>query len=319
MYNYGIVSTASIVERFVEGIKESADGNAYAICSRTLKSAKDLAAKLNIPHYYDNSEALYNNPNIDIIYIPTINELHYPEAKKALQAKKHVIVEKPFTLTSTQARELFDIARKNQCFLMEAQKSVFLPTTIKVKELLQNDIIGDVKYIELKAGFPGRFSLDHWMYDVRRGGGALYGSATYTVELLQFLYNNPNIIADGSCKVGEANADMSCNFQLLLNNDILVSSTISMETPLQNEAVFYGDKGYIVIPNYWKSREVKVYLHDGTYTYYPFEFGSEFTFEIEHIHECISKNIIESPIMNSKRTIDCTTYVEQLYKKWQLL
>ncbi len=319
MYNYGIISCASIVSRFVDGIKESTKGNAYAICSRNIEKAKQTASKLNIPHFYGSSEEIYNDPNIDIVYIPTINSLHFEECKNALQAKKHVIVEKPFTCNPEDTKELFKIAKENNCFLMEAQKSVFLPTTNKVKELLTNNIIGNIKYIELKAGFPGRFDYDHWMYDIKKGGGALYGSATYTIELLQYLFDMPSIKADGVAKIGPTNVDETCNFQLLLNEEILVSSTISMEIPLQNEAVIYGDKGYIAIPNYWKSREVFVTMHDGNSMHYPFNFNSEFLFEIEHIHECIEKGLLQSPVMTKEKTIESATIVSNLHHKWKLL
>ena len=71
---------------------------------------------------------------------------------------------------------------------MEAQKILFLPATLKVKEMLENNIIGDVHYIELKAGFPSRFEYDHWMYDLSMGGGSFYGSATYTIEYMHDAY-----------------------------------------------------------------------------------------------------------------------------------
>ena len=73
---------------------------------------------------------------------------------------------------------------------MEAQKAVFLPSTNKVKQLIDDKIIGELKYIEFKAGFPGQYDYDHWMYNLSLGGGTLNASATYTIEYLQFFFNN---------------------------------------------------------------------------------------------------------------------------------
>lgn len=318
MIKYGILSTASIVDRFVKGIRESHSGEVMAIASRSLDKAMIYARKLNIKKYYGSYDELYKDDNIDIIYIPTVNGLHYRDCKNALMHKKHVVVEKPFVLKKEEAIELFALAKKNNCFLMEGQKAVFLPTTKKVKELINEGLIGDLKYIEFKAGFPGRFTYDHWMYDLNMGGGALYGSATYTIEYLQHLLDNPHMSIDGCCIPCPTHADEICNFQLKLNNKILVSSTIAMNVALKNEAVFYGDKGYIVVPYYWKANQLDVYLNNDEILHYNFPYNSEFVYEIDHINDCIKNGTLQSPIMNQDKTIQTIKLVEELYNKWHL-
>jgi len=316
MIRYGILSTASIVDRFVAGVRESKDGYVQAIASRTIEKAKEAAKRLNIETYYGSYEELFCDDNIDVIYIPTVNGFHYRDCQNALLHHKHVVMEKPFVLTENQAKELFDLAKQQNCFLMEAQKSVFLPTTQKVKELIEDGQIGQVKYIEYKAGFPGRFDYDHWMYNLDLGGGALYGSATYTIEYLQYLFNQPHIEIDGTCLKCPTGADEICNFQLKVNHDILVSSTIAMNVELKNEAVFYGDDGYIVVPYFWKSKGLELHKKDGTVEYLSYPYTSEFVYEIEHIHQCLKNNLLQSPIMNQDKTIETCYLVEKLYKKW---
>lgn len=317
MIRYGILSTASIVERFVKGIRESQDGEVYAIASRTIDKAKETAQSLHIEHYYGSYEELYQDEQVDVIYIPTVNGLHYRDCKNALLHHKHVIVEKPLSLTSYEAKELFELAKIQNCFLMEAQKCVFLPTTLQLKKIIDNHIIGDIHYIELKAGFPGRFGYDHWMYDLSMGGGSLYGSATYTIEFLQYLFDDPHLSIAGSCLKCPTGSDDICNFQLKINNHILVSSTIAMNVPLKNESVFYGDKGYIVIPNYWKSSQMDIYFHNGETKHFDFPYQSEFVYEIEHIHQCLDQNLLTSPIMNPNKTIETCSLVETLYHQWE--
>ena len=319
MIKFGILSTASIIDRYVTGIRNSKGGCVEAIASRTIEKAKVAADRLHIDKYYGTYEELYKDENIDIIYIPTVNSFHYRDAKNALMHHKHVVMEKPFVMTKKEAEELFEIARENNCFLMEAQKILFLPATLKVKELLENNVIGDVKYIELKAGFPSRFEYDHWMYDLSYGGGSLYGSATYTIEYLQYLFNNPKIQMDGSYLPCPTGSDEICNFQLRLDNIILVSSTIAMNVALQNGAVFYGEKGYIFVDHYWKSRKVELHLYDGTIKQYDFPVESEFVYEVDHIIECLNHHLLTSPIMTKERTIETVELVEKMYKKWNLI
>ncbi|MGN1182765.1 MAG: Gfo/Idh/MocA family protein, partial [Faecalibacillus sp.] len=231
---------------------------------------------------------------------------------------KHVIVEKPFVLNKEEAKELFELAKKKQCFLMEGQKAVFLPTTRKLRDLIENDVIGKIKYIELKAGFPDRFTYDHWMYDLKMGGGALYGSATYTIEYLQFLFDNPQIEIHGTYLPCPTGSDEICNFQLILDHRILVSSTIAMSVGLKNEAVFYGEKGYIVIPNFWKSNQLDIYVNNQDVKHFYFPYNSEFVYEINHIHDCLNNSLLQSPVMNQEKTIQTVELVNQLYQQWGL-
>ncbi len=202
MLNYGILSTASITKRYIDGIRESDNGFVYGIASRNIENTKQYALEHGIEHYYGRYEECIQDKNIDIIYIPAMNSIHYKWAKKALENHKHVVVEKPFVLHTNEAKELFELAHKNNCFLMEAQKSVFLPTTLKLKELSENKTIGDINYIEFKAGFPRRFPIHHWMNHLEEGGGALFGSATYTIEFLSFLFHEPKFKVNGIFKKG---------------------------------------------------------------------------------------------------------------------
>ena len=316
MIRYGILSTASIVPRFVAGIKESGDGHVQAIASRTVEKAQEFATKLDIDHYYGSYQELFDDPDVDVVYVPTVNGFHYRDAKAALLHGKHVVVEKPFALTREQAEELFALAKEKNLFLMETQKSVFLPTTKKVRELLNQGTIGELKYVEFKAGFPGRFTYDHWMYDLSLGGGALYGSATYTIEYIQFLFDHPRLTIDGTSIKCPTGADEICNFQLVVNDSILVSSTIAMNVPLNNEAVFYGDKGQIRVPDYWKSNQLDLRLYDGTTEHFDFPFESEFVYEVNHINDCLNNHLLQSPVMPSTKTIETIQLVASLYEKW---
>ena len=84
MIKYGILSTASIVPRFVKGVRESGNGEVTAIASRGEAKAKQKAEELNIEKYYGSYEELYEDKDIDVIYIATINFLHYQNIKDAL-------------------------------------------------------------------------------------------------------------------------------------------------------------------------------------------------------------------------------------------
>ncbi len=108
MLKYGILCTASISKRYIDGIRESKDGYVYGVASRSLENAREYACKNEIEHYYGSYEEMIQDENIDVIYIPLMNKLHYPYAKMALENGKHVVVEKPFVLFEKEAVELYD-------------------------------------------------------------------------------------------------------------------------------------------------------------------------------------------------------------------
>lgn len=122
MIRYGILSTAQVVPRFVAGVKESHEGEVTAIASRGIEKAQKMAQELEIPAAFGSYEELCQSEAVDIVYVAVYNKGHYDAAKLALLNNKHVLLEKPFTMTLAQAKELFAIAKERNLFLMEAQK-----------------------------------------------------------------------------------------------------------------------------------------------------------------------------------------------------
>lgn len=307
--HYGIISTATIVPRFIEALKSNGD-IVEAIASRSMEKAQEFANCHCIKKAYDSYEALYCDNAIDIVYIATPNYTHYQEVMKALKHHKHVIVEKPFALSSKEAFEMFRFAKEQGCFLMEAQKSVFLPATIRLKELIQQKILGECQQISLMSSFPNAYPKEHWMYGA--SGGVLYGSATYTIEYLMYLFDDPTIEIQAAVDTADSGAIIDAGIHLVLNEHLLADSHITMKTRTDNAAVFYFDKGYIRIENYWKARKLLIHPYDAPEQEYSFPIAYEMVYEVAHIAECLNKQLLTSPIMSCERTILCTQLVEQL-------
>lgn len=170
---YGIVSTAQVAPRFIEGVRLAGNGEVVAVSSRSLDKAKAFAAAHQLPKAYGSLDDMLLDASIDAIYVASINQDHFPAAKKALLAGKHVLVEKPFTLTSAQAEELFALAQERGLFLMEAQKAVFIPMTQRLKGLIAAGELGDIVSVSSTTAYP---NIDHvtWFRDLEKGGGTVH-------------------------------------------------------------------------------------------------------------------------------------------------
>ncbi|WP_313126372.1 Gfo/Idh/MocA family protein, partial [Proteiniclasticum ruminis] len=114
---YGVMGTGRIVDRFVSAVRTSSEGEIYAICSRTEESARRKASELHITTWYGSYEELVEDPEVDVVYVPTINFMHREHALLALRHGKHVVVEKPMTLSRKDTEELFEEAEKRGRFI----------------------------------------------------------------------------------------------------------------------------------------------------------------------------------------------------------
>lgn len=312
---YGILSTASIVGRFIQGVKDSKNGEVVAICSRDMQKAKQKAHEFSIDKAYDDYAKMLSDKDIDVIYIATPNSMHYPNALQAIRAKKHVVLEKPFVMTKEQAIHLFEEAKKHNVFIMEAQKIVFLPVTNHIKRIIQDKTLGELHYVNMTASFVARFDYDHWMYSLQHGGGCMYGSTTYTAEYLMYLLDSLDVKYQGLQITAPTGADDFCQLQLTINDKVMVSSCISMNVVTKNLAIFYFDHGYIEVENYWKARSMKI-VKDGVEEMIDYPCPCEFVYEVDHVNECIRNNQCYSDVMIPEMTIKTAEIVDGIFASW---
>lgn len=123
--NVATIGSGVIVERMIEAMRLDGRYNLYCVYSRTEKRAKEFAEKHGAQKYYTDMEEMLNDENVDIVYVASPNSLHYSQSKMALEHKKHVINEKPFTPTLKECNELFEIAEKRvSIFLKPSQMCI---------------------------------------------------------------------------------------------------------------------------------------------------------------------------------------------------
>lgn len=304
--HYGIISCASITDRFLHGILEN-DDIIEAIASRSITKAQEKAKQFSIPKAYGSYEEVYKDPDVDVVYISNNNANHVKEIKQALSYRKHVICEKPIALNPEDGKDLFYYARKQGCFLMEAQKSLFLPAIQDIYQIIQTKQLGKLHQVSLCSSFPNPDVS--WMHDPKQGG-VVYGSANYTIELLDYLLE-PSRIHVSALGTKEENGTCDRVSISMLMDDVLINSTISMKSDTKKQAIFYFTNGYIEVPLYWKAREYRIISQDQVKrVIYPCLY--EMKYEVAHIHACITQGLLESPVMSAQRSTICCQLVDQI-------
>lgn len=200
---WGIISTARIGEgAVIPAIQKSKNGEVVAVGSRDLSKGQEFARRLNIPKVYGSYEELLADPDIDAIYNPLPNHLHAPLSIQAAEAGKHVLCEKPLALDAAQAQEMADAFQQRGLLLMEAFMYPFHPQTVKVKEIVDSGVLGELRL--MTANFT--FSIgdeDDIRLKPDMGGGCLYDVGCYCVHVMRLMSGEEPISATATARFGE--------------------------------------------------------------------------------------------------------------------
>ena len=186
---WGILSTAKIgTQKVIPAIQKAENCEVTAICSRNMETAQKAALELGIAKTYGNYEDLLADQDIDAIYNPLPNHLHVSWTIKALEAGKHVLCEKPIGLDTTEAIHLkAEAAKYPHLKVMEAFMYRFHPQWVKVKQLVDEGVIGELKTVQ---SFFSYFNADP--QNIRNqadiGGGALMDIGCYCIQFPRFLF-----------------------------------------------------------------------------------------------------------------------------------
>jgi predicted dehydrogenase len=193
---WGIIGPGGIAEVFVSSSQKYTNQVFSAVASRTKGRAQEFAQKYGIARVHDSYEQLVADPEIDAVYIASWQVEHHQHAMLALQAGKHVLVEKPITVLPEHAQEIFDLARQKGLLAMEAMWTRYLPQSTIIRKLLA---LGELGVPEL---FVGSFCADNrsikrlW---TKGGGGIVYDMGIYPIAMAQQFMGNPlKITAIGS-------------------------------------------------------------------------------------------------------------------------
>ena len=307
---YGILSTSSIAPRFIAAVRQSGKSQILAVSSRTEEKASQFARQLEIPKAYGSHQALLADEDVNIVYISNVNTAHYPWAKAALLAGKHVICEKPCTTTEAQTKELYDLAKQQGLFFMEAQKMLFLPAVLAARDALEK--LGNITMVEMSHSFPA--SYNGWMFDEASGGGPLLSSGIYAVQLILWLFGAMESIRGTASKL-----ETGVEWQYILTGQtksgVLFSAKNSTRAVLDNTCRIFGEKGFLELPDYWKARKVLIHM-DGKTETLEFPCQHELVYEAEHIADCLEKGLLNSPVITEELSLAGIRAIETVKASW---
>jgi predicted dehydrogenase len=189
---WGVVGTGGIASAFVEDLQLVEGAAAVAVGSRAQESADRFAAEHSLGRAHPTYEALATDDEVDVVYVATPHPGHHAAAMLAIEAGKAVLVEKPFTMDAAEAESLVTAARDRGVFLMEAMWARFVPWAVRLRELLADGTLGELREVIADHGqwFPQDAS--HRLFAPELGGGALLDLGVYPVSFASMVLGTPS-------------------------------------------------------------------------------------------------------------------------------
>jgi len=187
---WGVAATGGIAASMCEALATLPDARIVAVGSRTQDAADDFAARFSIPNAHGSYQALFDDPDVDIVYVASPHSHHRAMTIAALDAGKHVLCEKAFAVNAAQARDMVDAARRNDRFLMEAMWTWFIPAVVEVRQRVLEGEIGELKMVEANFGIA-KFDPDGRHRRIDLAGGAMLDVGIYPVTFARFMAGDP--------------------------------------------------------------------------------------------------------------------------------
>jgi predicted dehydrogenase len=239
---WGILSTGKIAAGFAEDLRHVPGAALAAVGSRTAEAADGFANRFQIPRRHASYADLVHDPAIDVVYVATPHSLHAEHTRLALEAGKHVLCEKPFTLNARQAAELIALARERRLFLMEAMWMRFLPALVDVRRLLAEGTLGEVRMLSADFGLRFAFNPHGRLFAPELGGGALLDLGVYPVSLAHMVFGRPEIIVS-LASLGSTGVDDQSGIVLRYPAGQIAVLHTAMGAATPTEAAIIGTQG----------------------------------------------------------------------------
>ena len=233
--NWGILAPGRIAHAFATAVSRHTRQKLAAVGSRSRERGAAFAAEFGIERVHDSYEALVNDPAVDLVYVASPHSEHADQALLAIEAGKHVLVEKSFARNAADATVVVDAARRRGVALMEAMWTRFLPRTDIVRQLLHEGVLGEIETVIADHGQWFEFDPTSRLFDPKLAGGALLDLGIYPLSYAVFALGVPQrLTANGTITGTGVDRQVSIildGFESHRAAQALLSTTLAAKTP----------------------------------------------------------------------------------------
>jgi dihydrodiol dehydrogenase / D-xylose 1-dehydrogenase (NADP) len=303
-FNWGIIGPGRIAQQFANGLKVVEDAALYAVASTSAERGSAFAEKNGGEKTYNSYEALVADPKVDAVYVATPHRYHFENVMLCLNAGKPVLCEKPLTVNAAETKKLIETSKSKKIFLMQALWTRCLPIYGKIRQWLDAESIGEIKYMSSTFGFVAPKAEDDRWLNPELAGGTLLDMGIYPISVSQWVTGREPQSFSVQVILGKTGVDELTAVTLKYPNGVISQFTTNFLVNNTNDFLIYGTKGHIHIhPNYWGASNATLVTVDEELTVSRPLAGNGFEYQIEEAMSCIRAGLLESPKMTHAESL----------------
>jgi predicted dehydrogenase len=295
---WGVIGTGGIAAVFAADLELTDSGRVIAVGSRELARAEGFGERFAVPNRHGSYEALVADPEVDAVYVATPHPMHRADAGLALRAGKPVLLEKPFTVTAVEARELVELARERGLFMMEAMWTRFLPHIERIRELLAEGALGEIVTVIADHGQWFAEDREHRLFAPELAGGALLDLGVYPVAFASMVLGRPTEIKS---MITPAFTGVDGQTSMLMRYasgaQAVLTCTLAARSPTR--AAIVGTRARIEIDgDFYAPSQLTLTTLEGEQVHFDGRReGRGLRFEADEVARCLREGLLESPLM----------------------
>jgi predicted dehydrogenase len=313
---WGVIATGGIASAFVTDLRLLEGTEVVAVGSRSQDSADRFAAEHSIGRAYPTYASLVSDDEVDVVYVATPHPGHHAAALLAIEAGKAVLVEKPFTMDAAEARSLVAAARARGVFLMEAMWARFVPWAVRLRELLADGTLGEIRQVIADHGqwFPQDAS--HRLFAPDLGGGALLDLGVYPVSFASMVLGSPAAVtAVSDPAFTGVDATTSTLLQYAGGAHAVLTATLTAPGPT-TAAVVGTDARVQVDGPFYTPAGFTLTRRDGTSERFDHPVaGRGLRFEAAEVIACLREGRLESDVMPLDETVAIMATLDEVRRQ----
>ena len=259
-YNLAIMGAGAIAQKMGKTAQLTDIVNCYAVASRSLERAKETAEQYGFQKACGSYEEMLADPAVDLVYIATPHVFHARQIAMCLEAGKHVLCEKAFTINADQARKVTALAREKGLLLAEAIWVRYLPMAKVLQDFAASGKIGKIYSVTANLGY-GVYHRDR-LHDKSLGGGALLDVGIYPLTFASLILGNEVTDICSTADLSDTGVDKSNHMVLTYASGARAAVFSSVVGPTDRMGVIYGEKGYAIVGDVNNYAYLRVYNDD---------------------------------------------------------
>ena len=317
MTRWGVIGTGGIAAAFATDLDLLSDHEVVAVGSRSPATAAEFGDRFGVARRHPSYQELVEDPVVDVVYVSTPHPGHFPAASMAIAAGKAVLCEKPFTLNAAEAAGLVAAARARGVFLMEAMWTRFLPHVVRIRELLADGVLGEVRTVQADHGQWFRHDPKHRLLNPELGGGALLDLGVYPVSFASMVFGPPErVTAVGAPASTGVDAQTSMLLEHSGGRHAVLTTTL--EARSANRAVIVGTRARIEIDATWYAPTTfAIITSDGTVLerYDEPHTGGGLRHQAAEVARCLAEGLAESPLMPLDESVSVMATLDEVRRQ----